>query len=185
MNDTILLLGSVLGTGLTLLLVLWRIIRALRTDMAAAIAAGRADMKEAIKGLRENDLKHMEARIDRFDQRLTTGFGEVRKEIRGLRAEMGGLRSEVKAEVSDLRTEMGELRAEMGGLRTEVKADIGDLRAEMGGLRTEVKAAIGDLRAEMGGLRTEVSTAIHDTRADMREHQRQVLDAVQAIALAS
>lgn len=182
MNDTILQLGSVVGTGLAVVLVLWRMMRALRTDMVAAVAGvradtkaeiadGRADMKEAIKELRENDLRHMDARIDRLDQRITTGFGEVREEIRGFRAEMGGLRLEVKAEVSDL-------RAEMGGLRSEVKADMGNLRTEMGGLRSEVKA-------EMGGLRTEMSAAIHDMRADMREHQRQVLDAVQAIAIAS
>ena len=211
MNDTILLLGSVVGTGLTMALVLWRVIHAVRTDMVAAVAGLRADTKadiaacyeaiagvrtemkegiagvrtemkegiagvrtdmqegiagvrtdlrEAIKELRDNDLKHMEARVDRFDHRLTTGLGEVREEMRGFR-------SEVKAEVSDLRAEMGGLRSEMGVLRSEVKADI------------------GDLRSEMGGLRAEMNTAIHDIRADMRENHRQLLNAVQALPIAS
>jgi chromosome segregation ATPase len=110
--------------------------------MKDGIAGVRTDLSEAIKELRDNDLKHMEARVDRLDHRLTTGLGDVREEMRGFRA--------------------------------EVKAEVSDLRAEMGGLRSE-----------MGGLRAEMNTAIHDIRADMRENHRQLLDAVQALPLAS
>ena len=67
-------------------------------------------------------------------------FAWLRQDIRALRTEMNGLRTE-------LRTEMNGLRTEMNGLRTEMNDRIDGLRAEMNKLRERVARIEGLLEA--------------------------------------
>ena len=56
----------------------------------------------------------------RMGDRVTDGFGGLRKEMGELRGELGGLRGE-----------MGGLRGEVTALRTELKSDIAGLRRDL------------------------------------------------------
>ena len=129
MNDVALAVvtaaGTAVGTGASVILVLWRIIRALRTDMATGIAGVRtemkaeiggvrSDMKAAIGQLRNNDLKHVETRIERVDQGLTAAIGEVRDELRGLRSDMTTAVSDIRA---DMRTNQQQVLEAIRAIR--------------------------------------------------------------------
>ncbi|WP_423925462.1 hypothetical protein [Candidatus Palauibacter sp.] len=127
MTDVALAVVTAAGTGASVILVLWRIIRALRTDMATGIAGVRtememkaeiggvrSDMKAAIGQLRNNDLKHVETRIERVDQRLTAAIGEVREELRGLRSDMTTAVSDIRA---DMRTNQQQVLEAIRAIR--------------------------------------------------------------------
>ena len=74
-------------------------------------------------------------------------FAWLRQDIRALRSEIDGLRSEMRSEIDGLRNEM---RSEIDGLRNE-------MRSEIGGLRNEMRSEIGGLRSEMNELRDRVA----------------------------
>jgi hypothetical protein len=81
---------------------------------------------------------------------LATMTHGLRREIGGIRGEMGELRAELTGQIGGVRGEMGELRREfkgdIGELRAELKGDIGELRLEMREMRsdlTRVALAVG------------------------------------------
>ena len=137
MSDVAVTVVSSLGTGASVIFVLWRMMRGLRADMTAALDQ-----------LRNNDLKHMEGRIDRSDQRLTAAIG-------GLRSEMLGLRTEIQETTGGLRSDVMEMA---GGLRSE-------MRETADGLRSEMTAAVSDIRADMRSNQGQILELIRDKQA--------------------
>ncbi len=68
---------------------------------------------------------------------MLTGLRSVRAEIRDVRAEIGGVRTELRAEIAELRT---ELRAEIAELRTELRDGLAAASAERQAIRREVQS---------------------------------------------
>jgi hypothetical protein len=56
-------------------------------------------------------------RLDDLARRMDAGFVRLDRDLRDLRAEIGGLRVEMRQEIGGLRQEMGQ---EVGGLRQEI-----------------------------------------------------------------
>ncbi len=71
-------------------------------------------------------------------------FAWLRQDIRALRTEMNGLRTELRTEMNGLRTEMND---RIDGLRAEMNDRIDGLRAEMNKLRERVARIEGLLEA--------------------------------------
>jgi hypothetical protein len=76
-------------------------------------------------------MAHLEGAYEQINHRL----GAMGEDLRGLRAEAGGLREDLRSEIGGVRT---ELRGEIGGVRTEVGSLREDLRGEIVGVRREL-----------------------------------------------
>ena len=109
-------------------------------------------------------------------------IGELHAEIRDVRAEVGGVRTELGMQIGGVRTELGmqiggvrtELGMQIGGVRTELGAQVDDSRAQVGGLRAEVGAEIRDVRAEVRGVRARVEALEDSTAASFATVHRQL-----------
>ena len=89
---------------------------------------------------------------DRIDERMTAidaGLDGLRAETRGLRDEIGDLRSELRTEVGDLRS---ELRTEITGLRTEFRQELGAFRAEVAAFHRQVTVILGSFAVALLGM---------------------------------
>lgn len=64
-------------------------------------------------------------RLDDLADRMDAGFARTERELRDLRREAFGSRTDLHGAMGALRT---EVKADIDALRTEVKADIGELR---------------------------------------------------------
>jgi chromosome segregation ATPase len=77
--------------------------------------------REAWTDERLDDLK---GSVDRLDQRVESGFAEMREEIRAGRAEMReelkAGRAETREEIDGVRGDIREIRAEMGALNRTI-----------------------------------------------------------------
>ncbi len=71
------------------------------------------------------------------------GFGDMKEE-------MGGMRAEMRTGFGEMKEEMGGMREEMSGMRGEMSG----MRGEMGGMRGEMRG----MKEEMGGMRAEMRT---------------------------
>ena len=78
-------------------------------------------------------------------------FGGVRTDIRGVRGDIGRLRSEMRTEFRGLRSEM---RTEFRGLRSEMRTEFRGLRDEMRGLRSEMRTEFRGLSDQMTRIET-------------------------------
>lgn len=92
-------------------------------------------------------------RLDDLNRKVDAGFVRVEGDIRDLRAEMIGLRTDMKGEMNGLRTEMGELR-------TELKGDAGNLRAEMNARFEAVEGRFDSLQRTLIGGAVAVVVAL-------------------------
>jgi len=74
--------------------------------------------------------KWTDERLDDLNQRVDSGFGEARDQLRDVRNEM-------REDFGDVREEM---RTEFGAVRKEIRAEFGAVREEIQGVREEIHA---------------------------------------------
>jgi len=98
-------------------------------------------------------------RLDDLSRRTETGFDHVSADIRGLRQEITGLRTEVHSEMSSLRDEM---KGDFGTFRTASSGDFGAFRTEMKG---DFAAFRSEMNGEFAAFRTEVGEEIRELRS--------------------
>jgi len=72
--------------------------------------------------------KSVDTKIDELTKVVVGGFSDLRKEMRGVRTELGEVRDELKGDIANLHNEMKE---DMTGLRDEFKADMKFLRGDI------------------------------------------------------
>jgi uncharacterized coiled-coil DUF342 family protein len=80
-------------------------------------------------------LDDLNGKVDRLDERMESGFAEIREEIRAGRAET---REELKAGRGETRD---ELKAGRGETREEldyIRGDLGEIRSELGALNRTI-----------------------------------------------
>jgi hypothetical protein len=97
--------------------------------------------------------KWSDERLDDLNNRVGSGFDRIDADLRGIRSEIGALRSEMLGEIGDLRGEIGALesnmKGEIGALRSEMRGEIGDLRGEMNFRFEQVDARFDSLQRTM------------------------------------
>jgi malate synthase len=67
-------------------------------------------------------------RLDDLAEAMRSGFARIDQDLRDIRAEIGGVRSELKDQIGEHRAES---RSEVGGLRAELSSEIQELRQTM------------------------------------------------------
>jgi len=78
----------------------------------------------------------------------------IKDDIRDLKAEIGGVRSEMRGEIASLRAEIGNVKSELEG---EINSLRVELKGEIDGVRSEMRSEIGSLKAETNSLRAEIT----------------------------
>lgn len=68
--------------------------------------------------------KDIDTKIDELAQTVASGFAGLRKEIRGVRSDLGEVHDELKGDIANLHNDIGELR-------DEFKADMKFLRGDI------------------------------------------------------
>jgi HAMP domain-containing protein len=120
--------------------------------------------------------KWSDERLDDLNNRVGSGFDRIDADLRGIRSEIGALRSEMRGEIGALESKM---KGEIGALRSEMLGEIGDLRGEIGALESKMKGEIGALRSEMrgeiGDLRGEMNFRFEQVDARFDSLQRTML----------
>lgn len=116
--------------------------------MAGSQTVSTPDQTAAPSSARSNDLLLIEvAKLQSDGEYIKRDLGELRTEMREIRADFKEFRGEVGAEIKTL--------------RAEVAADSKALRTEVGNefrlLRTEVSAKFDEFRADIGGLRDRMT----------------------------
>jgi len=73
------------------------------------------------------------------DKEIIAGLSDIRGDIKGMKAEINGIRLEIK----NLEEKQN---IKIDGLRAELRAEMNGLRAEINGLRSEMNARFDDIR---------------------------------------
>jgi len=84
------------------------------------------------------------------------GFGEMKEEMHGMRAEM-------RTGFGEMKEEMGGMREEMGGMREEM----GGMREEMGGMREEMRTGFETLSSKQDQTTEEIKLMRGDLKSYM------------------
>ena len=168
MNEAWLAVSAVAGLVVALVGV-WRIV-------VRATRSLRDEVKEEIRILRENDLKHLEkgigaldARMTRSEERMTESLGQVHERLTRSEERMTESLGQVHERLTRSEARMMESHAQVDERLTrseeraviafgEIKAELKELRSEM---HFELKNTRAESRSDLKETRTELLAAIH------------------------
>jgi hypothetical protein len=127
-------------------------------------------LRSEIRTLTEGQLATVE-RLDRFERRVESEFGEVRSELGDVRSEVVDVRRHFNVVAEDLRSEIRTVAEGLQGFREEVANEFSAVRADLREQNALNRLAYADVIRTLSSH--DADLAQHASRLDRIEGRRQ------------